>query len=92
MRAVTGYIEERLDEQISLIALARLSQHHFCRAFKRSFGIPAHQYHIQRRIVRAKVLLADRANSITDVALILGYSQTSTVSVAFRKTTGRTPG
>jgi AraC family transcriptional regulator len=93
-RAVTGYIEERLGEQISLIALARLarlSQRHFCRAFKRSLGIPPHQYHIQRRIARAKVLLADRANSITDVALIVGYSQTSTFSVAFRKTTGRTP-
>jgi AraC family transcriptional regulator len=93
-RAVIDYIEERVGEQISLITLARLarlSQRHFCRAFKRSFGIPPYQYHIQRRIARAKVLLADGANSITEVALILGYSQTSAFSVAFRKTTGRTP-
>ena len=93
-RAVAGYIEERVGEQIPLITLAqlaRLSEPHFCRAFKRSFGIPPHQYHIQRRIARAKVLLADPVNSITDVALILGYSQTSAFSVAFRKTTGRTP-
>jgi len=94
MRAVTGYVEEHMDEQISLATLARLarlSQHHFCRAFKKSFGIPPHQYHVQRRIERAKVLLADRANSVTDIALILGYSQASAFSVAFRKTTGRTP-
>jgi AraC family transcriptional regulator len=94
MRAVTGYVEEHVGEQISLAKLARLarlSQHHFCRAFKKSFGIPPHQYHVQRRIERAKVLLADRANSVTDIALILGYSQASAFSVAFRKTAGRTP-
>jgi AraC family transcriptional regulator len=94
MRAVTGYVEEHLGEQTSLRMLAgltRLSEHHFCRAFKQSFGIPPHQYHVQRRIERAKLLLADRANSVTDVALILGYSQTSAFSIAFRKTIGRTP-
>jgi AraC family transcriptional regulator len=75
MRAVTGYVEEHLGEHISLDMLAgltRLSQHHFCRAFKQSFGIPPLQYHVQRRIERAKFLLAHRANSVTDVALILG--------------------
>ena len=94
MRAVSGYVEEHVSEQISLATLARLvrlSQHHFCRAFKRSFGIPPHQYHIQRRIERAKLLLADRANSVTDVALGLGYAQSSAFSVAFRKTTGQSP-
>ena len=94
MRAVAAYVEEHVGEQISLATLARLarlSEHHFCRAFKKSFGIPPHQYHVQRRIEWAKVLLSDRANSVTDVALMLGYSQSSAFSVAFRKTTGRTP-
>src|SRR5215468_8820101 len=93
-RAVTAYIEEHLDEQIPVVTLARLarlSQHHFCRAFKRSFGIPPHGYHLQRRMERAKVLLSDRANSITDVALILGYSFNSSFTLAFRKITGQTP-
>jgi len=93
-RAVTAYIEEHFDEQIPLVTLARLarlSQHHFCRAFKRSFGIPPHGYHLQRRMERAKVLLSDRANSITDVALILGYSFNSSFTLAFRKITGQTP-
>jgi AraC family transcriptional regulator len=94
MRAVAAYIEEHVREQISLATLARvarLSPHHFCRAFKKSFGIPPHQYHVQRRIERAKVLLSDLANSVTGVALSLGYSDSSAFSVAFRKTTGRTP-
>jgi AraC family transcriptional regulator len=94
IRAVTAYIEEHVGELISLAKLARLarlSEHHFCRTFKKSFGIPPHQYHVQRRIERAKVLLTERANSVTDIALSLGYSQSSAFSVAFRKTTGRTP-
>ena len=40
---------------------------------------------------RAKVLLADRANSITDVALTLGYAFNSSFTLAFRKITGQTP-
>ena len=93
-RAVVGYIEEHLGEQISLgtlAQLARLSQHHFCRAFKQSFGVPPHHYHVQRRVEQAKLLLADRSISITDIGFTLGYSQTSSFSVAFRKNTGWTP-
>ena len=93
-RVVVGYIEENLGEQVSLVTLAqlaRLSQHHFCRAFKQSFGIPPHHYHVHRRIERAKLLLADRTISVTDVGFIVGYHQTSSFSVAFRKVTGWTP-
>jgi AraC family transcriptional regulator len=93
-RAVIGYMEEHLDERVSLITLARLarlSQHHFCRAFKQSFGTPPQGYLLQRRIERAKVLLADRANSITDVALTLGYAFNSSFTLAFRKITGQSP-
>ena len=93
-RAVLGYIEEHLGEQVCLSTLAQLarqSHHHFCRAFKQSFGVPPHQYHVQRRIEQAKLLLADRSISITDIGFTLGYSQTSSFSVAFRKNTGWTP-
>jgi AraC family transcriptional regulator len=94
MCAVASHLEGHLSEQISLAMLARitrLSEQHFCRAFKKSFGIPPHRYHVQRRIECAKRLLADRSKSVTDIALTLGYSQTSAFSVAFRKTTGRSP-
>lgn len=93
-RAVVDYIEEHLGEQVCLLELAelaRLSVHHFCRAFKQSFGIPPHQYQVHRRMEVAKSLLADRTTSVTDIALSLGYAQTSSFSNAFRKTTGWTP-
>jgi AraC family transcriptional regulator len=94
IRDVIGYIEEHLDETIALATLAqlaRLSRYYFCRAFKQSFGIPPHQYQLQRRIQWAKVLLSDPANSITEVGLSLGYSQSSSFTVAFSKITGQTP-
>jgi AraC family transcriptional regulator len=93
-RVVSAYIEEHLNEQIPLITLARLtrlSKHHFCRAFKQSFGVAPHKYHRQRRMQQAKVLLSDRAASITQVSLALGYPILSSFSDTFHKTTGQTP-
>ena len=93
-RAVVDYIEGHLGEQIGLLELAdlaRLSVHHFCRAFKGSFGIPAHQYQVKRRMEVAKLLLVNQTISVTEIAFTLGYAQTSSFSNAFRKTTGWTP-
>jgi AraC family transcriptional regulator len=93
-RAVVDHIEEHLGKQVCLLTLAelaRLSLHHFCRAFKQSFGVPPHQYQVQRRMEVAKLLLANPATSVTDVALNMGYAQTSSFSTAFRKITGWSP-
>jgi AraC family transcriptional regulator len=53
--------------------------------------MPPHQYHVSRRIDRAKTLLARQAPSVTDIGLRLGYIETSSFSAAFRKKTGLTP-
>jgi AraC family transcriptional regulator len=93
-RIVTAYIDEHLAEQIPLATLARLvrlSTYYFCRAFKQSFGVPPHRYHIKRRIEQAKIMLAARKHSVTEVGLTLGFSETSSFTAAFRKTTGQTP-
>lgn len=93
-RAAVAHINDNLGKQVclkELADLARLSSHHFCRAFKQSFGIPPHQYQVQRRIEAAKQLLEGRTRSITDIALDLGYGQTSSFSSAFRKATGWAP-
>ena len=93
-RAVVAYIEDRLAESISLATLAqraRLSSYHFCRAFKKSFGMPPHRYHKSRRLERAKSLLVKPAASITDIGLAVGFSEASSFTAAFRKATGLTP-
>jgi len=93
-RVAAAYIEEHLAEHISLATLAqlvRLSPYYFCRAFKQSFGLPPHRYHNNRRMEHAKVLLAKPQPSVTDIGLTVGFSETSSFTTAFRRTTGLTP-
>src|ERR1700682_2852356 len=93
-KRVAAYIEEHVADDIPLATLAemaRLSPFHFCRSFKRSFGMPPHRYHANRRIERAKQLLANRELSVTAIALDIGFSETSTFTAAFHRLTGETP-
>jgi AraC family transcriptional regulator len=93
-RILTAYVEEHLSEQVpiaKLARLARLSTFHFCRAFKQSFGMPPHRYHTVRRIEQAKIMLAERRYSVTEVGLALGFSETSAFTAVFRKITGQPP-
>ena len=89
---MADFVEENLARELKLselAAIAELSPYHFARAFKQSFGIPPHRYHTGRRIERAKEMLSNR--SVTEVALAVGFAETSSFSAAFRKTTGLTP-
>jgi AraC family transcriptional regulator len=93
-KRVAAYIEEHVADDIplaTLAELARLSPYHFCRSFKRTFGMPPRKYHASRRIERARQLLADRELSVTTIALAVGFGDTSTFTAAFRRLTGQTP-
>src|SRR5712664_2370144 len=93
-KRVAAYIEEHVADNIplaTLAELARLSPYHFCRSFKRSFGMPPHRYHASRRIERAKQLLANRELSVTRISLDIGFGDTSTFTAAFHRLTGQTP-
>ncbi len=93
-KKVADFIEANVAESVPLATLAALvdfSPFHFARAFKRSFGLPPHRYHVSRRIERAKELLAVPNSSVTEVALAVGFAETSSFSAAFRKYTGRPP-
>jgi AraC family transcriptional regulator len=93
-RIVVAYVDEHLNECIHISTLAqlvRLSLFHFCRSFKRSFGMTPHRFITRRRIERAKSLLAKRVNSVSEVGAALGFSETSSFTAAFRRATGLTP-
>jgi AraC family transcriptional regulator len=93
-RRIVEFIEEHLADDLPLAALASLAQlspYHFAREFKRSFGVPPHRYHSNRRIERARALLANPKASVAEVALEVGFSGSSAFAATFRRATGQTP-
>lgn len=89
-----AYIRDHLNEDISLGRLAAvvgLTPSHFLRAFRDSFGMPPHAYVLNRRLEKAKALLADRTMPITAIALATGFGGSSHFATAFKKSVGVTP-
>ena len=93
-RIVTAYIEEHVNERIPIATLAhlvRLSPCHFSRVFKQSLGMPPHRYPTTLRMEQAKLLLTERAVSVTEIGLTIGFSGPNAFATAFRKATGLAP-
>ncbi|MGG2329578.1 helix-turn-helix domain-containing protein, partial [Salmonella enterica] len=42
-----------------LASLVQLSRYHFARLFKKTYGLPPHQYVVHQRVEAAKAMLAD---------------------------------
>lgn len=94
VRRVTGYMSERLDQEVSLQELAgliKLSRFHFCTAFRLATGQTPREWLIARRIESACKLLAQPAMSITKVGLAVGYATPSAFAASFHKRMGMTP-
>lgn len=91
---VTEYIEAHLDQDVSLLRLARVSgvsASHLRALFKRSFGVPVHEYIIQRRVARARALLLRGDLPASQVALDAGFSHQSHMARCMRRVLGVTP-
>lgn len=94
LRRVLAYVEENLTGDLSLAAIAAvsgLSISHTQRAFVRAIGTSVHQYVIQRRIERAKPLLADDKLSLSEIALRVGFSHQSHLAYHTRRLLGLSP-
>jgi AraC family transcriptional regulator len=93
-RRVTEMMDDGLDQMLRLSDLAQecdLSVSYFTRAFKKSFGMPAHRYLMQRRVEFAKVLLKNSSIALVDIALRSGFCDQAAFSRAFRAVVGRPP-
>jgi AraC family transcriptional regulator len=91
---VATYIDKHLTKPIRLRTLSNLvylSAGSFWRAFKRTFGVTPRRYHLNRRMARATMLLADPAWSVKEIGLALGFEKPSAFSAAFRRATGTDP-
>ncbi|MBS7672894.1 helix-turn-helix transcriptional regulator, partial [Vibrio cholerae] len=56
-RRLVEYIDQHMEDAISLgqlAAMCALSEYHFARMFRQSFGVPPHQYLLSRRLARAQ--------------------------------------
>lgn len=94
-RQMVDYIEAHLDQPITLGELAlrcNLSEYHFARMFRASFGLPPHQYLLARRLHRACQLLRLGVMPLGEIALSCGFASASHFSNRFRQAVGATPG
>ncbi len=75
-----------------LSARCGLSPGYFSRAFRKTYGLPFHQYLISLRIRRAKDLLRSTALPIPVIAARVGYANQATFTESFTAAVGTSPG
>jgi AraC family transcriptional regulator len=94
LRRVLDYLQDNLEGDLSLqrlAGLAEMSLDGFIRVFKKSMGVPPHQYVLRKRVERAQALLGNRALSLTEVSLRSGFADQSHFSRMFHRLIGFTP-
>lgn len=95
LEEVARYMEEHLDEPLSIPQLSRrafLSPTAFKAAFRQRYGLAVHAWLRQKRMERAAQLLRGSSLTVLEVAQTVGYSSGSQFSTAFRERYGTSPG
>src|ERR1051325_2547827 len=75
----------------ALARIAHVSEAHFIRTFRATFGETPHRYLQRRRVERAMFLLRETDRSVTDVCLDVGFGSLGTFSRTFRDIVGASP-
>ncbi|MER5650718.1 helix-turn-helix transcriptional regulator [Streptosporangium sp. NPDC002524] len=75
----------------ALARIAHVSEAHFTRTFRATFGETPHRYLQRRRVERAMALLRDTDRSVTDICFQVGFGSPGTFSRTFRDIVGRSP-
>jgi AraC family transcriptional regulator len=92
---VLQFIDANLDTDISINDLANaacFSLFHFVRAFRLATGKPPHAYISERRLDRARQLLAYSDASLVDISLTCRFSGQANFTKAFTRAMGISPG
>ena len=92
LERVKSFIEAHLSADLSLRNIAarvHLSPRQLARAFQAAMGCSVHQYILERRVARARSMLARQ--SATAVSMELGFSSPSHFAQTFRAFTGVSP-
>jgi AraC family transcriptional regulator len=87
-------LRARLEGNITIKELATacsLSESHFARGFRTSFGASVHQHLIRLRIERAKALLSQKSKPLAEVAQLSGFCDQAAFTRSFSKVERITP-
>jgi AraC family transcriptional regulator len=94
LKRVDEIIEARLEGKLSVREIAGtlgLSTGFFNRAFKDAVGKTPHDYIVDRRISRARVLLRTRKLALAEIAAATGFSSHAHMTSQFCRRLGITP-
>lgn len=94
IRKIDEHVAAQLQTTISigtLSNLTRLSNGHFCRAFKISMGETPQSYIRRARIERAQTMMMTSEASLSQIALACGLADQAHLTRLFRKYVGQTP-
>src|SRR5918998_5104797 len=75
----------------TLARIAHVSEAHFIRTFRATFGETPHRYLQRRRVERSMFLLRASDRSVTDICLDVGFVSLGSFSRTFRDIVGQTP-
>ncbi len=75
----------------ALARIAFVSEAHFIRTFRATFGETPHRYLQRRRVERAMFLLRETDASVTDICLDVGFASLGTFSRTFSAIVGQSP-
>ena len=87
-------MDRAYDQPLDVSALARIacvSEAHFIRTFRATFGETPHRYLQRRRVERSMFLLRESDRSVTDICLAVGFTSLGTFSRTFREIVGQSP-
>ena len=94
VRKVRNYMDVHIAGRMlvsDLSAIVQLSEGHFSRAFKRTFGIAPHAFVLRRRLELAARLMLESSASLTDIALRCGFTDQAHLCNQFKQVMGESP-
>jgi AraC-like DNA-binding protein len=75
----------------SLARVAHVSESHFIRTFRATFGETPHRYLQRRRVERSMELLRETDRSVTEICFDVGFNSLGTFSRTFAEIVGEPP-
>ncbi|MFJ8581963.1 helix-turn-helix domain-containing protein [Micromonospora sp. NPDC093277] len=75
----------------ALARIAHVSEAHFIRTFRATFGETPHRYLQRRRVERAMYLLLQTDQPVTEICYAVGFASLGTFSRTFRDIVGEPP-